>query len=85
MCLRQLGIRLASTPGAITGLLGREIVHDITEWTDFDAEVEKRGRISVLHKTHESVRLQVLQNLEKRKKRARLEAPEISEQEASKR
>lgn len=85
MCLRQLGIRLASPPGAITGILGRETIHNITEWTDFDSGVEKRSRISVVHTTHESVRQEALRNLKKRKERARSESLEIPEQEASKR
>lgn len=86
MCLRQLGIYLASPSGIVTGILGRETVHNITEWTDFDSERERRSRISVVHTTHESVRQAALQNLEKRKKRAGSESlgnPE--EQEASKR
>lgn len=85
MCLRQLGIRLASPSGAVIGILGRETIHNITEWTDFDSKIEKRSRISVVHTTHESVRQEALQSFEKRKKRMRLESSDISEEEVRKR
>ena len=86
MCLRQLGIRLASPSGTVTGILGRETIHNITEWTDFDSKIEKRSRISVFHTTHESVRQEALQNFEKRKKRTRSESSDIlEEQEVRKR
>lgn len=83
MCLRQLGIILASPSGAATGILGRETIHNITEWTDFDSETERRSRISVVHTTHESVRQEALQNLEKRRKRAASEPLDNSEEQES--
>ncbi|KAF6232155.1 hypothetical protein HO173_009538 [Letharia columbiana] len=81
MCLRQLGIHLASPSGAVTGILGRETIHNITEWTDFDSKMERRSRISVVHTTHESIRQEALQNLAKQKKRSSPEPLGTSEEE----
>lgn len=80
MCLRQLGIRLASPSGTVTGILGRETIHNITDWTDFDSKTERRSRFSVVHTTHESVRREALRKLEKRIKRRRSESRDASEE-----
>lgn len=81
MCLRQLGIHLASPSGAVIGILGRETIHNITEWTDFDSEMERRSRISVVHTTHESILQEALQNFETQKKRSSPESLGTSETE----
>ena len=87
MCLRQLGIHLASPSGAVTGILGRETIHNITEWTDFDSKMERRSRIPVVHTIHESilVRQEALQNIAKQKKRSSPEPLGTSEEEPRKR